>query len=190
MKLIIGNKVRKSLKTLTTGAAIISLSASSLMAVKKAHAATGTGAASAILLSPIDIDQTISGTLNFGSFAIVGSGTAQVDTANSRTTTGSLVPIGGAGLQQRGLLTLSALTNVPIEVSFLGAPGATFTVSNGTSTMIIGDFNIGTPTAGDQVTLSITASPINIPVGARLFAGPTQAAGTYTGNYTIIMNYQ
>ncbi len=190
MELKKNKKTSLNFKSLATSAALITLSVASLSNMQAAKAANGTGAASAVLLAPIDVDQTISGTLNFGSFAITGSGTAEIDTASNRTTTGSLTAIGGAGLEQRGLLNLNALTGVPIEISFLGAPGATFTVSNGTTTMIIGSFNIGTPTAGDKITLTIATSPATIPVGARLFADPGQPPGTYTGTYTLITNYQ
>ncbi len=105
-------------KAIMAGAALISLSAG---IAQKAEAATGTGAMSAVLLTPI----TISGTqlLHFGSFTIDNGGAlggaVTIDTVGGRTEAGGgdLTLVAGAGAQRAGAVSLTGGTGLTIDVS-------------------------------------------------------------------------
>lgn len=58
-----------------------------------------------------------------------------------------------------------------------------YTITNGTASMSVTDFNIINNGAGP--TAVVTAPFVNIPIGATLNVGGTQAAGTYNGTFII-----
>ncbi|MCB9989687.1 MAG: DUF4402 domain-containing protein [Rhodospirillales bacterium] len=68
----------------------------------------------------------------------------------------------------------------PIQISVAASPG---TISNGTTTMTVNNFNL--ITNGGGKTATVTAFFVNVPIGAAMNVGSNQATGTYTGTFTV-----
>lgn len=173
-------------KALLMGTALVSLSS------YQANAATGTGSMSAIILTPIVVANQQ--TLHFGSLTVGGTaGTVAVDTAGTRgAPTGSVTAVTGAGLEQEGILRITAATGVVMDITMQAGPHTVDDVGAGVA-MVVDSFNLLTAAGGSgPVTASIVgpATFVDVPVGARLNVGANQLAGTYTGTYTVDVNYQ
>ncbi len=170
-------------KALLMGTALISLSAINATEVQ---AAAGTGAMSAVILTPI----TVAGTqaLHFGSMTHAGvGGTMVMDTANTRTAAGVVAVVGGAA-EQSGQISMTGATGVAINLSMAATA---YTVSDGGGqTMGVNNFQLRTNAGGTLEVITMVASPTVIPLGATLTVGAAQVAGTYTGAYTLNANYQ
>lgn len=67
-------------------------------------------------------------------------------------------------------------------------PG-TAVISNGSTTMIVDQFNIGTNAGGLNYTEALPAATQIIPIGGRLNVGANQPEGTYTGTVTITADF-
>lgn len=178
-----GSAVNKALMMGST--ALISLTA---LPAQDAHAATGTGAMSAIILAPI----VISGTqvLHFGSMTDTGGGgTMAIDTAGVRTAGGNTTEVVGAGAEQAGVLQIQAATGLAIDISMTAA---TFTVDDvgAGAPMNVNAFNLNTNGGGPTIVYTLAAATETIPMGATLTVGAAQVPGTYTGTYTVNANYQ
>ena len=131
----------------------------------------------ATLLAPISISS--SGDLAFGTMLTTGTaGTVTVTPAGVRTCSPEVDCFGG----------------FPAAASFdvTGASGATYsitlpssaTLTSGGDTMTIDTFNHD---AGGTPTLSGGSDTFN--VGATLNVGATQAGGTYSGTFSVTVNY-
>lgn len=143
-----------------------------------AFAASTSGNASAKVVAPIAIAEATA--LNFGSFSVGASGGTVVITqagAVSKTGDVELVPSTGA-------------TNAVFNVT--GAPSSTYsitppasmTVTSGANSMTVNGFSV--PTTG----LTLNGSGAHtFNLGATLNVGSNQAQGTYTGTYSISVNY-
>jgi len=126
--------------------------------------------------------------LNFGTLDVAGPGTVIVNTTNGRSVTGGVSAVTGAGLESSGVLSISGSTGLAIDLS-MTSPA--FNVTNGGGESMSGNnFNLVTNAGGPTETVTLTANPTNFPFGARLNVGAGQAAGTYTGNFTVNANYQ
>jgi len=170
-------------KALMVGSAMIALSAAG---AQQAQAATGTGAMTAVILTPIAV--TAPTDLHFGSLTVTAAaGTAVIDTAGARSVTGGVSTVVGAAAESNAVISVSAGTGVNIVLSMAAA---SFTVTNGTATMNVNTFNIRTNLGGATETVTLTASPGTFPIGATLNVNGAQAVGTYTGNFTVNANYQ
>ena len=170
-------------RALLVGTALVSLTA---VPVSEVQAASGTGAMSAILLTPI----TVSGTqvLHFGSMTATNAGTMLIDTTGARTPGGAVSAVAGGNLEQAGVLSISAATGVAIDLSMAAT---SFTVTDGGgNTMVVNNFNLRTNAGGTAETITLVASPTTVPLGATLNVGAAQVTGTYTGTYTVNANYQ
>ena len=133
----------------------------------------------------------VSGTqnLHFGSFASgPSSGTITINPASgARTSTGGVTLVSGSGLEANGVISLTGSTGLAITLSM--AAGA-FTISNGADNMNVSSFDFNTLGAGDNIVLTLATSTETISVGGTITVGANQAAGTYTGNYTVNAVYQ
>jgi hypothetical protein len=140
-------------------------------------------------MAALTILVSVSVELNFGTLTDGGAGgTAVVDTAGARTTTGSATAITGAGIESQGIFNVSGSTGLAMDVS-LTSP--TITVTNGGGgSMAVNAFNLVTNAAGSNNTITLVAGSNTFPLGATLAVGAGQAAGTYIGNYTLNVNYQ
>ena len=197
-------------KALMAGAAIITLSAGVGF---EAEAATGTGAISAVLLTPI----VVSGTqvLHFGDFTADTAGTGGVITVSSAgvrsETSAGIALVTGLGAEQEGIIQVTGEASVAIDLSVpAGTVGDTrdgVTITDGyaivhstnvAQTMVVGNFIVGITASGagfgtnDNVTVTLpTATPTdNINLGAQLLVKNTNIAGTYTGTYDLDASYQ
>lgn len=167
-------------KALMTGAAIISLSAA---VMSEAQAATGTGAMSAIVLTPIVVSGTVD--LNFGSITESSAGTIVVPPVAAASVTGGVTSLSTPVV---GVIQIAAATGAAITLSM---DATAYTVSDGlANTMSVNNFNLVTDAGGTSETITLAASPETRPLGATLNVSAGQTPGTYTGNYTVNANYQ
>jgi Domain of unknown function (DUF4402) len=119
------------------------------------------------------------------------AGVVRILPDGTRTTTGGVSVVGSTHQPARfaglGSYNQQVLISVSSNTIQLTGPGAPMTLSQ---------FEIGsTPTAILSTTptrfrISSTNGQFNFPVGARLAVGANQAAGNYSGNFSITLNYQ
>jgi hypothetical protein len=146
--------------------------------------ASETANATATIITPISITNVAD--LNFGNIvAGTGAGTVTVATTGTRTSTGDVIlpsatlgTVNAAEFTVTGLADATYAITLPttsIDISETG--GTTMTVDNFTSNPSVTDG--GVLTNGTQ-TLS---------VGATLNVGAGQAAGDYTGKFSVTVAY-
>lgn len=146
-------------------------------------AATVSGDASANVITPLGVTQSAG--MNFGDVAGDTGGTSVV-LSTAGTTSGSGVVAGGT--------TAAGAFAVTGEVSTaytLTLPASITIDDGGINTMLVNAFTT-TLTAGPPNTFTSTldaSGDDNFTVGATLTIGATQAAGTYSGTYAVIVSY-
>lgn len=170
------------------------LGAVALAVPEAAHAerVNVTGRAEAVIVTRLSLIKTDD--LNFGKIiAGTTAGTVTVTPAGNRTATGG-TRLAGTGAQpaafagygfQNQTVSISVNSNTPV-VRRVG----------GSETMRFDTFIIGsTPTA--QLTtaplafrIASTTGMFAFPVGATLRVGARQVSGTYTGGFSVTLNYQ
>ncbi len=156
----------------------------------RAQSATEKGQSQVGVVTPLSFIQTEE--LHFGQiFARPNAGTVTVAPNGTRTATGGIVLIGN--LHQPAEFAGMGVYNQRVQVSlgsnsiFIYGPGARMRVR----TFVIGS----TPTAVLTTTPTVfrIAGPtgaFRFPVGATLEVGANQVPGTYSGTWTITLNYQ
>ncbi len=180
-----------SLKRLLVSAAVLSAAAISGAAhAGPATAATKQGTARAEVLTPlsfIKIDD-----LNFGKIIPKAvAGTVTVSPANVRTSTNGIILVGNT--QTPALFAGDGSSGQLVDIS-LGAN--TINVTGPGAPMQVNTFVIGsTPTAILSPTplrfrIGSATGIFAFPVGATLNVGANQATGTYTGTWSITLQYQ
>ncbi|MGD8570053.1 MAG: DUF4402 domain-containing protein [Gammaproteobacteria bacterium] len=147
----------------------------------QAMAGSTTGNASAVIVTPITISQTTQ--MNFGSIGpAAAASTVVLDTANSVTSaTADVVPGTGAAsgvFSVAGEAGFTYAVTLPASTSLSDGGGNTMTVDTWTTSAASG----ATPTLSGGGTDTVN-------VGATLHVGANQAAGNYSGTYTISVNY-
>ncbi len=141
-----------------------------------AGAATATGTASATVIVPLTI--TAGTALNFGTFAANSTGgTVVMTTGNLRSATGS-VALSATTPGVAGSFTVTGNANSTFAIT---NPG-TFNVTSGANTMAV---NL----SGLATTGALSAGSATIMVPGVLTVGASQAAGNYTGTYTMAVEY-
>ncbi len=155
-----------------------------------AQSATQSGDAQVGVVTPLSFIQTEE--LHFGQiFARPNAGTVTVAPDGTRTATGGIILTGN--LHQAAEFAGMGTFNQRVQISlgsntiFITGPGPRMRVR----TFVIGS----TPTAVLTTTPRVfrIAGPsgaFRFPVGATLEVGANQPAGTYTGTWTITLNYQ
>lgn len=149
-------------------------------AISEAHAATATFDANATVITPIAITRTAH--LNFGSFAPTGSaGTVTVDEAGTRSQTNVLLSggtVNAAAFDVTGQASTAYTVTLP----------ATANVTSGANTMAV-SFAAANVT-GDTLNQTLNGLGAHtLAVGGEIAVGASQAAGTYTGSFTMTVNY-
>ena len=115
----------------------------------------------------------------FGEIVPCGaSGSVTVRPDNS--TGSSCVTVGGAPQSRARCSVFQGFPFNPIQVQ-ISTP--TVTLSNGTSTMTVNDFNIISNAGGTNATGGTSSPVLDVPMGATLNVGSTQAGGTYSGSF-------
>ncbi|MEO8023128.1 DUF4402 domain-containing protein [Polaromonas sp.] len=141
-----------------------------------ALAATATGTASATVLAPIAI---AAGTaLNFGTLAGNASGgTVVVTAAGARSTTGTVVVTGAAF--SAGAFTVTGTGASTFAVTYPGSFNVSANAGANTMAVVVNGAATGTLVGGT----------VSLPVGGTLTVGANQVAGSYTGTYTMTVEY-
>ena len=174
-------------KTVRLGAATVL--AVSGVAAYQAIAATANLRIVANLIRAIEL--TMQTTMDFGTLAMTldRPGQATIDPQVNRLfidDTGSLSLAGGE--PQAGRLLLRG-AELPMAVSIASS---TIKLTNGTNTVVVGDFNLMSAQGGLKMTFTPTQniSAFSIPVGATITTRTGQVTGSYVGTAQIFASYQ
>ena len=142
-----------------------------------ANAATQSGTATANIVSAITIQQTAG--LNFGTIVpAAAAANVSVDSAGVRTCAASLTC---SGTPAAGAFTATGTPSQGVTIT----TDASTTISSGGNNMSVTAIapSTGTATLSAGGTASFT-------VGGTLNVNANQAAGVYSGNYNVNVNYQ
>lgn len=163
------------MKTVFIKAALAATAMASLgLGATAANAATANAEARATILSPVVVTNT--SPLDYGLIAAgAGASTVAVSTAGARTC--------GAGLVCTGATTAANFTVV-------GVVGQTVSVSVPANVTLSAGANNMTSTLVSSAPTIILDGTDGFSVGGTLSVGANQAAGAYTGNFTVTVNYQ
>lgn len=173
----------KNKRILMAGAAMVALSP---MVAKSVLADTEVIQARARVLQAVDVNELAN--LDFGTFSVPGAGgNIVIAPTGADTLQPGTVNQVGVSTPNEAKIELKAATGFAIAVA-VTAP--TITLLSGANTMKANAFNIGTDAAGDAVTVTLAAATETRQIGATLAVGATQAAGTYTANFTVSAAYQ
>ncbi len=167
----------------TMGAALMVLGGGPVGPVP-ANAATGVLQAQAIIM-PSTLALTSPQNLNFGAFAVSGgAGSVTINTAGTGTYTGvtqvATPPPSEANIRIFGDVGSSVVISVT---------DPTVTVFNGANTMQVDNFQINTNAGGAIETVNMTNATLLVPIGATLNVNAGQAAGSYSGTFTVSVIY-
>ena len=152
-----------------------------VFAVSAAHAASvsATGTADAEIVAPISIEETTP--LNFGRWSSpTDASTVSVSAAASPTVghTGSIQQVGGGTAASAAAFAVTNDGSLPYGAA---VSDSSITISDGNShTMTVNGFSL-------SCTSSCTAATLY--VGGTLNVGAGQAAGSYTGSFTVTLTY-
>lgn len=146
-----------------------------MAASASSFAATASGTASASVLQPIAI--TAGQSLEFGAFAGNSAGTVVIDTAGARSATGGVLLANNNGTYRQGQFSVTGTGNSTFAITYPSA----FNITSGANSMSV---TVAGPATG---TLSSGSATIN--VGGTVTVGANQAAGSYTGTYTMTVEY-
>lgn len=166
--------------------AVSALALSAAAFATDSHAAQATATGSGTVITPIAI--TKAADLSFGEFAQGAGGTVTVSTSGARTSAGVIISTASATTAAKFDVTGQADTTYSIDI----VPDASLS-DGAANTMALATFSdlTGGDTTGGNVatgTLSGTGTQ-SIYVGGTLTVGPTQVAGTYSGNIVVTVEY-
>jgi len=144
--------------------------------------ASATSSASATIVGPIGISNTIA--MNFGNVAVSAvAGTVVLTPAGSRSVTGGCTLPATTGTVAAAAFNVTGADGYTYAITL---PSADVTITDGTNNMIVNTFTstpsgTGTLTGGSEV----------LTVGATLNVSGSQIAGTYTTvtPFTVTVNY-
>ena len=159
---------------LAVGALLVPATASAAPVIESTPAEVG-------VLSPLSVIKRAD--LDFGTVVVTGAGTAVVDpVSGTLTTTGAVTKSGTAA--HRALFTSTGSKNSVVHIRLPQNP-ITVTRVGGTETMTVSTWTLDGPT-NRKIPLNST---FDFGVGATLTVGATQAEGSYTGTFTITVQY-
>jgi hypothetical protein len=142
-------------------------------------AASVSANASANVITPLSITETNG--INFGDVSVgAAGGTVVLDTTGGRTVTGDAEAVAG-GTVLSGAYSVTGEGTKAYSITF----PASATISSGANNMTVNGFNHD---AGASPALTGGSDTFN--VGATLNIGASQPAGTYSGTYTLTVDYQ
>ncbi|MFV0626566.1 MAG: DUF4402 domain-containing protein [Alphaproteobacteria bacterium] len=147
-----------------------------LLPLKNAHSVSTSGNASVVIQKLISISETTA--MNFGRvYSTASPGDVTLAPAGTRS---SSVSTQFDQTATAGVFAVTGEANTTMDVTF--TPG---TLSNGANTITLDNLShtpaVATTNASGDLTLNI---------GGRITTIANQAAGTYSGTYTITVNYQ
>lgn len=166
------------MRPLNRGMTALALTAA-MAAPGGAFAASATGNAAADIAQPIAVTEAQQ--LNFGRVVPSGtSGTVTIATDGSRSISGGVSTLGGT--VQAGTFDVTGEGSAEYSVSL----PASISLSDGSgNSMTVDSFN---DNAGSPPSLSGGSDSFS--VGAALSVGANQTPGSYSGTYTVTVNYQ
>lgn len=162
-------------KIILVAGAIASLSTPAFAAPGNTDQADG--AATAEVVAPLTLTHDAGAALNFGTFT-------------SGTTGGTVtVSRGGAGTAGGDVTLMPGSVEAADSFSVEGDPGRRFAIVTGAGTVDFGTESMGfTTNARANHTLDESGNAA-FTVGGELTVGADQAAGVYTGSYTVTVTY-
>ena len=167
------------MKKIILGAALIALSAGAAQA-DTGSTSTATGSATATVVAPLKIVHPATAALNFGTFTAGTGGTVVVTSAGVGSVTGDVGTVNGNAnsadqftVTGDGTRSFNITTSTGNQVSTGGATPATMA------------FAVATPASA-----ALVAGAYTLNVGGTLTVANNQAAGAYTGSYTVTVTYQ
>ena len=139
--------------------------------------ATGTGAATAEVVSPITLTHVTGASLNFGTFTTGSiSGSILVDQAGNGSVNSGDVTLVSGSTEAADQFTVGGDSNRAFTIT-TGAGS----VSNGTDTMA---FSTSAPASG-----TLVGGAASFSVGGELFVNGGESAGVYNGSYSVTVAY-
>jgi len=176
-------------KYLGLGAALVSLSA---IPVSDAHAVTNTtvGASATVVTAVAFTNPT---PLHFGEFTYSGAGSIVLQTTTgARSPSANITGITGASNETAGVLAVSGVASAVVNLTFPTTATITHaTIGTGaTSEMTINAFQVETDAGGrlEPVTIG-TGGTLSVPYGGTLNIDGNEAAGAYSGTFSVIAAY-
>lgn len=137
-----------------------------------------TGEAKAKIIAPLEVDHAEGAALNFGTLVSPKSGSGTVTISNANPGVATDVGVERvAGAVSSDHFTVTNPENVSYSVNL---PASSINVTSGSNTMAVSAFTA-------SCTSGCTATDIY--VGGQLAVAQDQAAGSYTGEYTITLTY-
>lgn len=123
------------------------------------------------------------GGLSFGSFVAGSGGTLAVSVTGARSKSGGVMLLSQGGIGSAAQFTVSGTANATYGITL--PPNGTVALSSGNSTMAVNNFvsfpsGTGTLSGGGTQLLSL---------GATLAVGNAQAPSSYTGSFSVTVNY-
>jgi hypothetical protein len=168
------------MKKLTVVVLAIAALALGTTAFAAQNTASATGTANARIITAISI--TAGTALNFGDVVpSAAAGTVTVTPAGVRSSAGG-ASLGNSTGVAAGAFTVNGQANATYSITL---PGAPVTVTSGGNTMTVDTFTSNPAGTGN---LGAGGSQA-LAVGANLNVGANQAAGSYTGTYTVTVTY-
>lgn len=156
------------------------IAGSSLILASQAFSGEADGTATATVIAPITV--TSGDDLEFGSFAANGAGTVTIGADGSRTSSGDVVEV-TADAGGVGTFTLGGEPSTSYSVTL---PSGSITLSD---TLGLNSMSAGSFTA-DNLTGSLDGTGAgSLSVGATLEVADGQAAGDYSGTFTVSVDY-
>lgn len=164
----------------TTMKKIVLAAGLATMAAGSAHAATATGSATATIIAPLQIAHNSGAALSFGTFTAGTGGSVSVTAAGVGTPSGDVAIVAGSSYAADAFTVTGSGTR-----TFNIATSSGNTVSTGGATPATMPFTLtALPSA------SLVGGTYTLNVGGTLNVASGQAAGAYTGTYTVTVTYQ
>jgi len=123
--------------------------------------------------------------LSFGAFTAGSGGSIMLSSAGARSKTGGVLLVNQGGSPAAAQFTISGTPNAVFTIS-LPVDGMVLLTDGGPNTMALNGF-VSSPSGTG--TLSGGGTQL-ISVGATLTVGNLQAPGSYTGAFSVTVNYQ
>lgn len=124
------------------------------------------------------------GALSFGSFAAGSGGTVSVAANGARSKTGGVMLVGQGEVASPAQFVVTGTPNASFGLT-LPADG-TVVLSDGSHTMALGNFS---SSPGPTGVLPVGGTQL-VRVGARLTVGSSQISGSYSGAFSLVVNYE
>jgi len=171
----------KKLFTLSILVALFTLVSINVNAQTQPGAVSASAGTEATIISPIQIAKTVD--MNFGNIVSgVGTGTVVLSTSDTRSKTGDItLPTATPGTIKSAQFTVTGLSAATYAITLPTSLSLTGSV---TGNMLVNNF-VSTPSA----TGLLTGGTETVKVGATLNVGAAQAAGTYSGNFSVTVAY-